>query len=61
MSKKGKEIVETETIEEVSDTKVKESPEKQALRAYFDAYKIKNPVKYEMKKEAFQKQLDAMK
>lgn len=37
-----------------------ESAAKAKLRAHFEAYKLKNPVKYEQKKEAFQKQLDAM-
>lgn len=37
-----------------------ESEAKTKLKAYFEAYKLKNPVKYEQKKEAFQKQLDAM-
>lgn len=59
MSKKEKEIVETDTVEVEVETK-KESPEKQALRAHFEAYKKHNPVKYELKKDAFQKQLDAM-
>ena len=39
----------------------KESDEKTKLRAHFDAYKLKNPVKYELKKESFQKILDSMK
>lgn len=37
-----------------------ESAAKAKLRAHFEAYKLSNPVKYEQKKEAFQKQLDAM-
>lgn len=40
---------------------VVESEAKAKLRAHFEAYKKKNPVKYEQKKEAFQKQLDSMK
>lgn len=60
MAKKEKEIVETSETE-VVETSETESPAKQALRAHFEAYKKHNPVKYELKKEAFQKQLDAMK
>lgn len=48
--------------EEVKVEEVKgESVEKAKLRAHFEAYKKSNPVKWEMKKDAFQKQLDAMK
>lgn len=46
---------------EKKEEKVIESEAKAKLRAHFEAYKLKNPVKYEQKKEAFQKQLDAMK
>lgn len=60
MSKEKKEIVETDTVEVEVKTK-EESAEKQALRAHFEAYKVKNPVKYALKKDAFQKQLDAIK
>lgn len=45
---------------EVKTESKPESAKKAALRAYFEAYKLKNPVKYEQKKDAFQKQLDAM-
>lgn len=40
---------------------VSESSAKAKLRAHFEAYKLHNPVKWEQKKESFQKQLDAMK
>lgn len=54
---KKKEINETDTVETVE---IKESAEKTKLRAYFEAYKLKNPVKYEQKKESFEKQLASM-
>lgn len=50
-----------EIKEEVVEVAVKESEAKAKLRAHFEAYKIHNPVKWEQKKESFQKQLDAMK
>lgn len=37
-----------------------ESAQKAKLRAHFESYKLKNPVKYELKKESFQKILDSM-
>ena len=46
---------------EVKKEEVKESAEKVKLRAHFEAYKVKNPVKYAQKKEAFEKQLAGMK
>lgn len=48
------------TVKKEEVVSKEESAAKAKLRAYFDAYKVKNPVKYELKKEAFQKQLDAM-
>lgn len=45
---------------EKKEEKVVESEAKIKLRAYFEAYKLKNPVKYAHKKEAFEKQLASM-
>ena len=36
------------------------SAEKKELQRIFDAYKIKNPVKYEQKKASFEKRLAAL-
>lgn len=45
---------------EKKEEKVVESEAKVKLRAHFEAYKIKNPVKYAQKKEAFEKILASM-
>ena len=52
-------VIKEEVVEEKEI--VQESAEKAKLRAHFEAYKLKNPVKYAMKKEAFEKQLASMK
>jgi len=54
------EIPSVETPVEMTEVK-EESAAKKALRTLFDNYKIANPIKYELKKEAFQEQLDSMK
>ena len=56
------EIPSVETPVEMDEVeKTEESAAKKALRTLFDNYKIANPIKYELKKEAFQEQLDSMK
>lgn len=45
---------------EKKEVKVEESAAKAKLRAHFEAYKLKNPVKYAQKKEAFEKTLASM-
>lgn len=50
-----------EVKEEVVEVAVKESEAKAKLRAHFENYKKLNPVKYEQKKDAFEKQLASMK
>ncbi len=45
----------------MAEAKTAESAEKAKLRAHFEAYAKKNPVKYAQKKEAFEKQLASMK
>lgn len=42
------------------EIKIEESEAKAKLRTYFEAYKLKNPVKYAQKKESFEKQLSSM-
>jgi len=54
------ETLSVETPVEMAEVK-EESAAKKALRTLFDNYKIANPIKYELKKEAFQEQLDSMK
>lgn len=54
-----KEIVE-ESVEVTETPKKTESEAKAKRRAYFDAYKLKNPVKYELKKAAFEAELAKM-
>ena len=41
-------------------TPKEESKEKQDFRKLMDAYKLQNPVKFELKKEALEKQLNAL-
>jgi hypothetical protein len=54
-------VVETTPETVVSTEPVVESVEKAAFRKLIADYKIANPVKYEMKKEALEAQLEAMK
>ena len=50
-------VIEDSEVEESTD----ESPEKKAFRAKVEAYKLSNPIKYEMKKEHFESTLKGMK
>ncbi len=52
---------EKQMAEAKKEEKAVESAEKAKLRAHFEAYAKKNPPKYAQKKEAFEKQLAAMK
>lgn len=71
MTKIKKEIIEetvVETVEPIVKEKVEEKPvetvesaEKAAFRTLIENYKISNPVKYEGKKEALEKQLNEIK
>jgi len=63
MVKKIKEELEekVEDVEEVEEESVSKSEAKKAFRAIIEAYKVRNPVKYEMKREALKAQLDAIK
>lgn len=45
---------------EVKEVVKKESEAKAKRRAYFENYKLKNPVKYELKKAAFEAELAKM-
>ena len=65
MAKAKKEVVdvvetEVETTPEV-EVATEESTAKKELRALIEAYKIQNPVKYELKKESLDKQLSELK
>lgn len=52
----------SQVIEEITPVEtVVESTEKAAFRLFIENYKISNPVKYEMKKEALEKQLNEIK
>lgn len=57
-------MIRTKKVEEAPNEEVIEeaviSPEKLALRAIIEAYKIQNPAKYELKKESLEKQLKAL-
>lgn len=47
-------------VETKSEVAVKESTAKAEFRAYMDAYKAKNPVKYAIKEAEFIKQLNQL-
>lgn len=47
--------------EEAASAAVVESAEKAAFRLFIENYKVSNPVKYEMKKEVLEKQLNEIK
>ncbi len=63
VDKKEKEINEVEKVDEVElvQEPSSKSEEYLALEELFEKYKVKNPRKYEMKKEAFAKQLSELK
>jgi hypothetical protein len=72
MTKIKKETIEetvVETVEPIVEEKVEEktvetvveSAEKAAFRLFIENYKISNPVKYEGKKDALEKQLNEIK
>lgn len=54
-------IVEEEIIETQVDGDSEVTEEYKKLAELIEDYKIKNPVKYEQKKEALQKQLNSLK
>lgn len=54
------EVIETQ-VDGDSEVTKEYSPEYIKLRDIIEAYKVKNPVKYEQKKEALQAQLNSLK
>jgi len=63
MAKTKKVVVETPSIEETPkiEVAIEESTAKKNLRQLFEAYKLQNPVKYELRKASFEKKLNEIK
>lgn len=49
-----------EVLEAIDPVEVSESPEKAKYRQIIEEYKVQNPVKYEMKKEAMERKLNSL-
>lgn len=54
------EVEEVQAPEPTTEVAVEESEAKKAFRAFIETYKQRNPVKYELKKEALEAQLNSL-